>query len=301
MKYQIGLSAENVADFNHDRFNGVGMIRGEYLCRLIEEYYTLESCRNYIYSYLEEVCKSFEGKEVWYRNADFIVEEVNVLKGADHIVNENISILGLRGTRRGLKYKDVFRLELEIVAELSQKYKNLNILFSYIKDVSELDECIDLIKKLGFENKYGVMAEIPSVIIDLDNFLERNISNITIGVNDLTTLILGTYRGSQYHNCNHPTILSCISECVKKTRKKSVTVSVAGIVNKELLDNCERIGVDNFVVNYSLLNEVLDISTQDLPDLNLLMEIKQKTKKKRVQEKIEWCKTYIKDNEIERK
>lgn len=297
MKYRLALNAETITDCIDERLEGVGMIRGEYPCRLIDEYITLESCRKYIYDYVENVCQAFAGKDVWYRNADFIVQEVNVLKGADVILDEGDYILGLRGTRRGLRYKDVFKLELGVIAELSKKYSNLNILFSFIKDVDELDECISILKELGFKNKYGVMAEIPSVIFDIESFIARGISNITIGVNDLSTLVLGTYRTSGYHDCNHKAVLDCIKRCVDATRGKNVTVSVGGIVNKELMENCESIGVDYFLVNYTLLNEILDVPVEKLPYINQLAEIKKKTKEQRNREVIKKYKKIIEDKE----
>lgn len=297
MKIRLGLNAERISDRIDQRIDGVGMIRGEYPCRLIDEYFTLESCRAYMYNYIECICKIFDGKEVWYRNADFIVQEVNVLKGADEILDENDYILGLRGTRRGLRYMDVFKLELEIIAQLSRKYSNLNILFSFIKDTEELKKCIDILRDLGFENKYGIMAEIPAVIIDIKDFVYLGISNITIGVNDLTTLVLGTYRTSGYHDCNHKAVLRCIERCVSATEGTNVSVSVGGVVNRELMDNCEKIGVDYFIVNYSLLNEILDVPLEKLEHINQLNEIKKKTKEQRNRELIKKYQKIIINNE----
>ena len=297
MEYRIALAAEKIEENPSEVLNGVGMIRGEYLCRIIEEYYTLESCREYVKDYIENICKLYEGKEVWYRNSDFIVDEVNVLKGVDHVLKEQNNILGLRGTRRGLKYKDIFKMELEIVVELSKKYNNINILFSYIKDVEELDECIKILKELGVENKYGIMAEIPSVSMDLENFAKRGVSNITIGVNDLTTLMLGTYRGSDYHDCNHPIILKAIKECVEIAKIYNIEVSVGGIVNKRLLDNCKKIGIDYFIINYPLLNKILNVPSDKLKYINQLSEIKKLTKSKRLLEKIKEYKKFIEEND----
>lgn len=281
MRFRLGLSAEKIEDRVDEKLDGVGMVRGEYPCRLIEEYFTLESCRKYVSEYVESICKIYGDNEVWYRTADFIVQEVNVLKGVDQIIDENDYILGLRGVRRGLKYKAVFKMELEVIAELSKKYPNLNILFSYIKDIEELKECIELLSEVGFKNKYGIMAEIPSTVMDIDKFVELGISNITIGVNDLTTLVLGTYRGSEYHDCNHPAVLKCIEECVRVGKANNVEVSVAGIVNKKLMNNCRKVGVDWFIVNYPLLNEVLDVPLEKLKYINQLAEIKKLTKSKR--------------------
>lgn len=297
MNIRLGLNAEKIKDSIDERIDGVGMIRGEYACRLIDEYFTLESCREYMYNYIESICKIYKGKEVWYRNADFIVQEVNVLKGADYILDESDYILGLRGTRRGVKYIDTFKLELEIIAELSKKYDNLNILFSYIKDTEELEKCLVILKEFGFKNKYGVMVEIPSVLINLEDFIDMGVSNFTIGVNDLTTLVLGTYRTSGLHDCNHKAVLKCIQKCVEATKGKDISVSVGGIVNKELMKNCEELGVDYFIVNYSLLNEILNIPTENLEFIGELAQIKKKTKEQRNIELIKKYKKIINEYE----
>ena len=57
MNIRLGLNAEKIKDSIDERIDGVGMIRGEYACRLIDEYFTLESCREYMYNYIESICK----------------------------------------------------------------------------------------------------------------------------------------------------------------------------------------------------------------------------------------------------
>lgn len=283
MKYLLGLHAEPITDRIDSRICGVGMIRSEYLCRSIEEYFPLESCQNHISGYVRNVCDVFSGSEVWYRTSELIVPEVNVLRGADHILDEKHYILGLRGVRRGLKYPDTFQIELNIIAKIAEERNNLNILFPFIKDSDELKECIQLLNKAKFKNQFGVMAEIPSVIINVDEFIDLGIANITVGVNDLTTFVLGTYRGSGYHDCTHKAVISLIEQLVKKAKDNNVKVNVAGNVNKKLCHICEQIGVDGFVINYPLLPEVLEVPEDELPYINLLKEIKQLTKSRREQ------------------
>ena len=281
MKYLLGLHAEPITDRIDSRLCGVGMIRSEYLCRYIEEYFTLKSCQNYVSDYVKNVCDVFSGSEVWYRTSELIVPEVNVLRGADHILDEKHYILGLRGVRRGLRYPDTFQIELNTIAEIAKEKDNLNILFPFIKDSDELKACIRLLNTVKFKNQFGIMAEIPSVIINIDEFIDLGITNITVGVNDLTTFVLGTYRESAYHDCTHKAVILLIEQLVKKVGEKNVKVNVAGNVNKKLCHICEQIGVDNFIVNYPLLPEVLDIPENELPHINLLKEIKQLTKSRR--------------------
>ena len=55
----LGLNCEKVSKKLSSDFAGVGLIRSEYLCRNIEEYVTLKSCRDYIYNYVDNICKIF--------------------------------------------------------------------------------------------------------------------------------------------------------------------------------------------------------------------------------------------------
>ena len=134
--------------------------------------------------------------------------------GADHVLYEHDYILGLRGVRRGLKYVSPFMDELKTVSQVSLTKCNLNLLFSYIKDTKELEQCLRLLEKSNFQNKFGIMAEIPSTIICLEDFLRLGVSNVTVGINDLTTLLLGAYRTSEYYNCNHIAVYKAIEKIV---------------------------------------------------------------------------------------
>lgn len=286
MKYLIGLEAEPITDKVNDNFTGVGMIRSEYLCRIIEEYFPLPSCREFIYKYVDNICQVFADGDVWYRTAELITPEINVLKGADDVFEEKHYLMGLRGVRRDLKYPETFMLELDNIAKLSQKHSNLNVLFPYIKDALELEKCLAMLHKVNFANRYGIMAEIPSTIITLEDFLTQGISNVTIGVNDLTSLLLGTYRESGYHDCTHPAVIKSIETVIDKVRKygqKGTVVNVAGTVNKKLSEICEKLGVDNFIVNYPLIPEVFGVEPATLPYINQLKEIKALTKKRRLE------------------
>ncbi|MDR1694099.1 MAG: hypothetical protein LBR70_02760 [Lactobacillaceae bacterium] len=286
MKYLIGLQAEPLTDKVNDKFTGVGMIRSEYLCRSIEEYFPLQSCRDFIYEYVDNICRVFADGEVWYRTAELIAPEINVLKGADHVFEEKHYLLGLRGVRRGLKYQETFMLELDNIAKLSTIRPNLNVLFPYIKDAAELEKCLEMLRKVNFANKYGIMAEIPSAIITLEDFLALGVSNVTVGVNDLTSLTLGTYRESGYHDCTHPAVIKLIETVIDKVRtygQKGAVVNVAGTVNKKLCDICKKLGADNFIINYPLIPGILGTDPAALPYINQLKEIKALTKKRRLE------------------
>ena len=289
MNNLLGLSAEPITDRVHTSLQGVGMIRSEYLCRAREEYVTVESCRQFIYDYVCNICKLFYPNPVWYRTSEFVVPEANVLAGTEEKLPEKHYILGLRGIRRGLKYKDSLRSELQLVSDIAKKFDNLHILFSYIKDPQELDECKKILTQAGFQNKFGIMVEIPSVIVLLDEFIERGVSNLTIGLNDLTMMVLGTYRGSEYHQLTHPSVEKLIFYINNKAKENNIPLNVGDYLNNEVYNMCKKIGVDNAIINYDLLPDLLHDKPENYPYLSHVSDIKKLTKSRiRAMEESEW-------------
>ncbi len=278
MRYLLALNGERLDDRLSDELSGVGLVRSEYICRSREEYITVPACRAYIAQYLDRVCELFYPNQVWYRTTEFVTPEVNVLRGCDFKIDEKHYLLGLRGVRRGLKYPAALQLELDNLAAVSQRHANLNVLFPYIKDPVELESCLQMLKSSGFKGRYGIMAEIPSTIFLIDDFAKLGISNITLGLNDLTTLILGTYRNSGYHDPTHPAVAAVIEQCVTSAQKWGIPVSVAGYLNKDLIPICRAAGVANLIVHYAELNKVLDVPLTALPDIDFVSEVKKLTK-----------------------
>lgn len=291
MNLLLALNGEQIHEIPHPQIKGVGMIRSEYICRSREEYITVPSCREYIATYLKRICDMFYPNEVWYRTTEFVVPEVNVLRGCDYSLDEKHYLMGLRGTRRGLKYPEAFQMELDSIARVSQECHNLNVLFPYIKDPKELEQCLKLLDKSKFKGKYGIMAEIPSTIVLIEDFIKLGINNITIGTNDLTSLTLGTYRGSEYHDHTHPAIVELMKKCVHAGVNNNIPVSVAGYLTKDLRLICEDIGVTNLIIHYPELNKILDVPLEHLPYVNLVNDIKKLTKARiKEKEENEWKK-----------
>lgn len=281
MRYRVGLSSEQFPASIAAEFDGVGLIRGEYICRRRFEYVTIPACRKAIQEYLIQCCQAFVGKSIWYRFTELQSNEVNVLEGADHYVdNENNPVVGMRGIRRAIQYPETFRLELQCVTEVAMKYPNLNVLFPFVRDRDDMVFGRDELQAVGFPNRFGMMAEIPSAILRLEEFMDLGVSNVTIGMNDLTCLTLGSARQSQFERFDHPAVIQLIERARACTREAGVELSVAGYVKAGLLTILEAIGVDYAVVHYSNLPEVLGAQWGELPDRLALNEIKRLTRSK---------------------
>ena len=81
MKYMLGLNAEELDDNDivFSMFDGVGMIRGENLCIEKLKYFPIREFREFVTNYLEKVSNQFKGKPVWYRTADLVPHQINLL------------------------------------------------------------------------------------------------------------------------------------------------------------------------------------------------------------------------------
>ena len=235
----------------------------DHLDRACNEYITTDTCRKYIREYVSNVCQLFCSDEVWYRTTELVAAEINSLKGVDNIIIEKEHYLGMRGIRRAIKYPDTFTLELVNLNQISNEYKNLNVLFPFIYDPKELEKSLEILNKVKFNGKYGIMAEIPSTILLLDKFAELGISNITIGVNDLTSLTLGFSRGEN-SNHTHKAVIKLIEMAVNVGHKYNIPVSLGGYVSNELKSICEEIGLDTFIIHYNALSEILNIPSETL-------------------------------------
>ena len=279
IKYQLGLSSEPITENPYALLSGVGLLRGEYLCRYRGEYFTVDSCRKYITSYIKKVLNIFSPQEVWYRTSEFSCEEINILKGCDYFCYEKQSLFGNRGIRRSILYPEAFDFELEIISRISQQHSNLNILFPFVTDDTEIKYCVSRLESHGFANLYGTMLEIPASYYYIESFLDLGITNFTIGLNDLTTFIFGVRRGYPGYNINHKIIYSFIENIVSKVNNRA-TVSIAGYLNKEFVENAKNLGVQNLILHYSDLSEILDISLSNLPYHNHLKKIKQKERQR---------------------
>lgn len=266
MKYMLGLNAEdlNSNDIVFSMFDGVGMIRGENLCIKKLQYFTVKEFREYVISYLEKVSKQFEGKPVWYRTADLVPHQINVLEGADENFNERHFLLGTRGIRRNLRGKKAFLEELNCFINTSKNNPNLGIIIPFVSKVEEMEIVVNLLRnKFKYKGKIGMMLETPASIIRLDEFEKLGLENYTIGLNDLTTLILGADREKkEIYSMNDKSVKNMVKYATDKVHSFGKEITVAGYLDKDVVKYCEKLGVDNCSIHYDLIPKIF----KDIPN-----------------------------------
>ena len=276
----LGLNCESIDNKLASEFEGVGLIRSEYLCRNIEEYITEESCRKYIYDYVSDICKKFSKKEVWYRFTDLTTNEINTLKGCDHYINEKYHFMGTKGVRRHLLDINTFKLEAKLISKLSKNNDNLGVIIPYISSVEQFIKIKEILYEVGYIGKIGIMVEIPITVFLIDEFISEGAEMFVVGMNDLTTNMLSGTRESIYHDKNNLELLKIIKTLKKKCNQRKKGFMVAGYFNKDNIKTLKKIKDLKIVINYANLPN-LNAKYNKLEELNILNEIKKRTKEKR--------------------
>jgi pyruvate, water dikinase len=189
-------SIEQVVDLPID---GVGLVRGEFA---IVEMLALRSLQEwlqpnhqaefltYLTENLRQFTQRFAPKPIHYRAIDFPLAEKA----------ENSLVLGIRGMSHAyLQDATLFKLELAALKRVMKEGNtNLKLILPFIRSLPEWQFCRDLVQKVGLTNypefQLWIMAEVPSVIFLLPEYIAAGVQGITIGMNDLSQLLLGVDR-----------------------------------------------------------------------------------------------------------
>ena len=142
-------------------------------------------------------------------------------------------MLGFRGASRYVADHDIFRLEVEALAQIREKWDNLNIMLPLLRTPEELSSVRDILKEEGVGvQKLWMMVEIPSNAIQLEDFLDVGVDGVSIGSNDLTQLVLGIDRdNSRYADVfdeRNPAVLWCLERIIRIAKARGVTASICG-------------------------------------------------------------------------
>ena len=276
MRNQLVLSGEQIVEKVYPQLlHHVGMIRGEYLLRELNQNILLASCQQFVKDYLDTVCSLYSDEEVWYRFSELTNTEANCLKGTKEHFDENHPLFGYRGIRRLLACPNEFQAEANVVTEVYQTNPNLSVIFPFVNDAEQLKQAIRVLREHGFTGKVGTMIELPSAYFDLDRILETGISKIVVGMNDLTSFVFATVRNSQWHDMESPIMLDMLRDMQDKARMKKIDFAVAGYLNASFIQKMNQMGI-KCIIHYSSIPEIFDLEI-DYPDH--LKRVKEVSKK----------------------
>jgi phosphoenolpyruvate-protein kinase (PTS system EI component) len=233
--------------------SGVGMIKSDR--SRAKEWVTTPAWLEDSLTYLAKLCDDFPDKPVWYRTSDRLSFRVNTLNGCDAHIDEENPLLGLRGIRRSLAFPQTLLREIEMIVRLRHKYHNLHMFFPFVHIPSQLVDAKRIAISAGYTGKFGMMAEIPSTLLCLGEFLDLGIDYVVVGVNDLVDLTYGlSRRDSSVAKLRREVPLSAVLKLIElglKQKRPQVEYAVAGDITDSNLNAFSEAGFDTLLIPYN--------------------------------------------------
>jgi len=275
-KVYVNLAQPELADRIASRnVDGVGLLRAEFMVAQIGQHpsYMLREKRgdefiDKLYDGLCTFAKAFNPRPVVYRTTDFKTNEYRELVGGQEFeeVEEN-PMLGYRGASRYITDIATFKLEIEAIKRVRNKYKNLWVMIPFVRTVDELKQTKDILESEGLKRskdfKLWMMVEIPANIFIMEKFLDVGIDGISIGSNDLTQLTLGIDRDSaklaKTFDERNEAVTTAIERAIKVSKSMGVTSSICGQAPSDYPELTEKLvswGITSVSVNPDVIGSV---------------------------------------------
>ena len=271
----VNLAEPDLADVVADRnVDGVGLLRAEFIVARMGEHPRLmvNEGRGHVFvdklaEGLEKFAAAFDPRPVIYRATDFKTNEYRNLRGGDEFEPEEENpMIGYRGAGRYVKEPDLFALEIDAIKRVRRQHKNLHVMVPFVRTVEELRRTKALIEQYGLRRgedgfKLWMMAEIPSNVFLLDEFIDVGIDGVSIGSNDLTQLILGVDRDSAIlakdFDEQNPAVMKALEQIVTTAKRRGVTCSICGQAPSffpELTEKLVEWGITSISVSPDVIN-----------------------------------------------
>jgi pyruvate,water dikinase len=207
------------------------------------------------------VAAAFMPRPVIYRATDFRSNEFRGLHGGEQYEPvEHNPMIGYRGCYRYIKEPELFTLELQALARVREQNPNVHLMIPFVRTRWELEQCLTLIDASPLGRQHGlhrwVMAEVPSVVYWLPEYVGMGIDGVSIGSNDLTQLMLGVDRDSdvcaELFDESDPAVLDAIGKIITTARELGITSSLCGqapSTKPAFAEHLVRMGITSVSVN----------------------------------------------------
>ncbi|BDI18867.1 phosphoenolpyruvate synthase [Nostoc cf. commune SO-36] len=205
-----------------------------------------------------QFARAFAPKPVFYRSLDWRSPDLPSL--SDNLQSSLQSMLGERGTFSYLRNPAVFELELQALASVQQAgYTNVNLLLPFVRTVEEFVFCRRKVEQALLTEvaqfQLWMMAEVPSVLFLLPEYVKAGAAGISIGTNDLTQLLLGVDREqgqlAKVFNERHPAVMSAIAQLIQMAKSAGIPCSICGqapALYPEIIDKLVEWGITSISV-----------------------------------------------------
>ncbi|HIG03383.1 MAG TPA: phosphoenolpyruvate synthase [Candidatus Poseidoniales archaeon] len=189
------------------------------------------------------ICAAFHPRPVLVRLSDFKSNEYRELIGGRLFEpKEENPMIAWRGASRYLdvKFKPAFEMELEAMASVRHDFglDNLQLMVPFCRSPEEGEAVKNLLDEYNVgpasDVPLFVMVELPSNIIDADNFITKmELHGGSIGSNDLVQTVYAVSRddleGYQYPvDARSPAVKAMIREAVSKFKQAGLEIGICG-------------------------------------------------------------------------
>lgn len=252
--------------------SGVGLLRSEWflldICQgqLPDDWLQQQGAQAFVEHlshHLRRFVKAWHPRPVFYRSLD--CKQGAVAQSARDSQKPAHSMLGLRGASQYMYDSTLFDLELQALAHLChQGGENIRLLLPFIRSVDEFVFCRNRIQAANLLDhlQVWIMAEVPSVLFQLPEYVAAGVQGIAIGTNDLTQLLLGVDRDYTYlterYTANHPAVIAALSQLVKTAKTLGIPCSICGqapVQHSQLIQQLIEWGVTAISVDMSAVPE----------------------------------------------
>jgi pyruvate, water dikinase len=204
-----------------------------------------------------QFARGFAPRPVFYRSLDWPQDLPSL---SDSLESSAQSMLGERGTFSYLRNPAVFELELQALARVQQAgYTNVNLLLPFVRTVEEFVFCRRKVEQALLTEvsqfQLWMMAEVPSVLFLLPEYVKAGAAGISIGTNDLTQLLLGVDREqgqlAKVFNERHPAVMSAIAQLIQMAKSAGIPCSICGqapALYPEIIDKLVEWGISSISV-----------------------------------------------------
>jgi pyruvate, water dikinase len=257
-KLMVNLAQpESIVTASKLPIDGVGLLRSELMLADLLSSQVLakwqESFQRQFVStltnYLRQFGAAFAPRPVFYRSLDLYTQ------------NSLNPVLGDRGTSSYLADATLFNLELEALQTVTlEGHRNINLILPFVRSLEEFQFCYHRLEQVGLTTQASfqvwLMAEVPSVIMLLPEYIHAGVQGIAIGTNDLTQLLLGVDREqTQFSdrglNANHPAMHKAIADLINIAHEHHIECCLCGqapVEYPDLVDKLVQWGIDTISV-----------------------------------------------------
>ncbi len=240
---------------------GLGKTPGWYISNNREEEFITE-----LYNGIKVVLDAFPGKPVWVRTLDAPTDEFRNMPGGEDEPEEHNPMLGWRGIRRDLQQTEQFRMQVEVFKRIwSQGYGNMGLMFPLVGHPDEFIRAKQMLADWGVDVKnttLGIMVEIPSSALMIDEFIAAGINFASFGTNDLIQYTLAIDRNNQnvadMYFPKHPAVLKLIKYAIGRCREGGVECSICGQAGSdpEMVEWLIKTGITSVSANIDAVSKI---------------------------------------------